>query len=89
MGDEKDRKILEREYMRGNKRAYTSMLRECLRNLGVDDPTEVRRLAWVMERNEAIEQLRDLCGEFGDNDWPDELSLADIIEIHLGRHLRE
>lgn len=89
MRDEKDRETLEREYMRGNKRAYMSMLRECLRNLGVDDPTETRRLAWVLERSAAIEQLRDLCGDFGDNDWPDELYLADIIDKHLGRHLRE
>jgi hypothetical protein len=31
--------------------------------------------------------LRNLCRDFGDNDWDDDLHLADVVEKHLGRHL--
>ena len=39
------------------------------------------------ERRETIAMLRQVCEEFGDNEWPDNLHLADIIEKHLWRHL--
>lgn len=74
------------DYDLGRKRAYTSMLRVCLRALGVNDP-EAEHIRWICERQGAIEQLRDLCTYFGDNDWPDNLDLADIIDKHLARHL--
>jgi len=35
-----------------------------------------------VERNEAIAALREVCA---DNDWPDNLSLADIIRKHVRR----
>jgi hypothetical protein len=31
----------------------------------------------------------DLCADYGDNDWTDDLNLSDVIEKHLARHLRE
>ena len=43
--------------------------------------------AWILEREDAIAQLRDLCEHFGDNEWSEDLHLADIIEKHLGKHL--
>ncbi len=39
------------------------------------------------ERADAVRVLRGLCQEFGDNDWPDNLHLGDVIEKHLGKHL--
>jgi hypothetical protein len=39
------------------------------------------------ERKETINVLREICEYYGDNDWPDNLHLADIIEKHLFRHL--
>lgn len=39
------------------------------------------------ERDEAVKVLRDLCEHHGDNDWPDDLHLADAIDKHLGKHL--
>lgn len=57
---------------------------------------EVRHCPWCgesllssfeKERQEAIVILRSLCEEFGDNDWGDDLHLADIIDKHLRRHL--
>jgi hypothetical protein len=42
---------------------------------------------WPEERKWAIVALRSLCGQFGDNDWSDDLHLADVIDKHLARRL--
>jgi hypothetical protein len=76
----------EQIYLQGQKQVYISILMMCLGSLGITDP-DARRHAWIEERQAAIVMLRDLCNEFGDNDWPDELYLGDIIEKHLARHL--
>ena len=39
----------------------------------------------VAERQEVVAILRRLCAEPGDNDWPDNLHLSDVIEKHLIR----
>ena len=77
----------EKAYIAGGRSAWRLMLQTALQHLGYDraEATEKR---WILEREEAISRLRDLCGKFGDNDWPNELHLADIIDKHLGRHLR-
>ena len=77
----------ESAFEQGGRRAWLTMLEECLRHLGYDGD-EARHTAWIAEREEAMQQLRGLCREFGDNDWPDDLSLVDIIDKHLGDHLR-
>jgi hypothetical protein len=41
------------------------------------------------ERRGAIAYLRRLCERWGDNDWPDDLPLAEILEDHLADHLAE
>jgi hypothetical protein len=41
----------------------------------------------IGEREQAVASLRDICRQFGDNDWPDDLHLADVLDKHLGRHL--
>ena len=35
------------------------------------------------ERKLAVAALRDFCKKFGDNDWPDDLPLADVINYHV------
>jgi hypothetical protein len=42
---------------------------------------QVRKL--TSEREEAIAALRSMCADYGDNEWPETLHLADIIETHL------
>jgi hypothetical protein len=37
------------------------------------------------EREDAVAMLRIECAEYDDNDWPDSLHLADIVEKHLAR----
>jgi hypothetical protein len=78
----------EQSYVNGERMAYLSMLRTCLRELGVNDP-EAEKCRWAVERQETIMKLRDVCSDHGDNDWPDDLHLSDIIEKHLIRHLED
>ena len=76
----------EKTYLKGSRMAWILMLGQCLKHLGIDDP-ETQHAAWVAERELTVSALRDVCGEFGDNDWPDNLHLADVVEKHLHRNL--
>lgn len=76
----------EHGYVAGSRGAWTQMLQTCLRQLGYP-PSGEGHAAWVLERESAIHALREVCGTFGDNDWPATLYLGDIIEKHLTRHL--
>jgi hypothetical protein len=78
----------EADYISGSRAAWCSMLQTCLMNLGVDDPA-AGAARWVLERESAVAALREAGNEFGDNDWPQELNLADVIDKHLLRHLRD
>lgn len=78
----------EKAYSQGSRMDWGARLRECLRHLGYDDP-EARRAGWIIEREAAILALRDVCSTFGDNEWDEDLSLADVVEKHLARHLHE
>lgn len=42
---------------------------------------------WTQERLEVVQILRELCAEFGDNDWKDKDHLRDVIEKHLAKYL--
>jgi hypothetical protein len=77
----------ERDYLEGERRANIALLRYALRALGQSDEAAASR--WVLERQETVALLRRLCAEYGDNDWPDDLYLVDVIEKHLERHLPE
>lgn len=75
-------------YIRGSRSVWAQLFRECILNLGYDSP-EFKNWSWVSEREDAIRTLRRICDEFGDNDWPNNLHLMDIIDKHLGRHLEK
>ena len=76
----------EQAYIQGSRAAWTAMLQRCLIELGIDDPL-AGNVRWVMEREQTIAALRDVCERHGDNDWDEHLHLADIIEKHLARHI--
>lgn len=78
----------ETAYSEGHRRAWRSMLAECLRQLGIDD-AEAGHARYLVEREDAVAQLREVCRDYGDNDWPDDLHLGDVIEKHLSRRLHE
>lgn len=72
------------DYQRGQRQVWLNILRQAVNALGYE---EGEALAWILEREQAIAMLRTLCAEHGDNDWPDDLHLADVIDKHLGRYL--
>ena len=74
----------EKNYLAGQQSVWHRMLCDALGNLGAEG---FQREQLVAERVDTVRVLRDLCEVYGDNDWPDNLYLADAIEKHLGRHL--
>lgn len=76
----------EAAYIEGKKAAWATILRTALRELGIQDPA-AEQAAWVAERAEVVAALRTLCQDYGDNNWADDLNLADVIENHLIRHI--
>lgn len=82
--DERDR-----DYTEGHRAACRMMLGYCLRELlGLDADDKLALLATkAQEIDETRAMLRRVCEDHGDNDWPDDLHLADVVEKHLWRHL--
>lgn len=78
--------MTEESYASGMRRALINMLQYCMKGLGVEDPW-TQQARWVKERAELVEQLREVCTDWGDNDWADDLYLPDVIEKHLARQL--
>lgn len=76
----------ERNYTKGRRAAATGMLRHVLRDLDTEDADKARL---VLRLEETRAQLRRLCERLGCNDWEDDLSLADVVDKHLGRRLDE
>ncbi len=75
----------EQGYQAGEAAAARAMLRAMAPYL--PSHPDRKQLSWELERAEALAALRTVCRDHGDNEWPDNLHLADIIEKHLGRHL--
>jgi hypothetical protein len=76
----------EASYEAGSRMAWRRMLQTAVMELGIEDPAAAQA-AWILEREAAISALRRLCEEHGDNSWPSNLNLADVIEKYLGKHL--
>ena len=80
----------ELSYIRGSNQALVGMLSFVLGELDFDETDmEKKYYSWIEERQAIVNQLRVLCDEYGDNDWPDDLHLGDVIEKHLARSLNE
>lgn len=75
----------ETAYIQGSNAAWRRILAEAIRELGPEGTAE----RWRVERADIVAALRDICEDHGDNDWPDNLHLADVITKHLGRYLQE
>jgi hypothetical protein len=74
----------EAAYTEGQKAIWRNLIAQALRELGRDSP-EWTSHRWVVEREETVAALRRACRDQGDNDWPDDLHLVDVIEKHLLR----
>lgn len=77
--------IKEQSWVNGERSALKNQLGQALKGLMYDK--EFTREKLIKEREEIIAALRDICNDFGDNDWDEELYLPDVIEKHLARHL--
>jgi hypothetical protein len=81
----------ERGYLAGERAAWQSLLAKALSELrgagaAPDDP-QVRMGQLTLQLEQTRAALRSVCEDFGDNDWDDNLHLADVVEKHLARHL--
>jgi hypothetical protein len=70
----------------GRRIAWGLILQQCVAELGEEGR---ERAGWLIERQQAIAALLEICKEHGDTSWHESLNLADVIDNHLGRHLRE
>lgn len=79
----------ERGYEDGPRTANLIALRTLLRAIGHDanEPDGVKLARLVVVYEETRLKLRDVCAVFGDNDWPDDLHLGDVVDKHLANHL--
>lgn len=81
-------------YVEGRRRTLLNQLSQAISDLLAlgaakqEDP-EIQIATLILERQETIAKLRDLCNEYGSNEWPENLHLADIIEYHLVRPMLE
>ena len=78
----------ERDYEGGRRSAARRLLFMALELLGFEG-TEGERNKWILERERAVATLRDLCKQWGDNDWESNLDLGDVIVKHLAIHLED
>lgn len=78
----------ERGYIEGRRSAYRALLGQIAAELGVE-VTEGALASLLAERLDTVAALRGICDAWGDNDWPDNLHLPDVIQKHLGRYLDE
>ncbi len=74
-------------YDAGSRRAYVSMLEHALSGLNYKG-SAAEHAAWIREREATVSELRRVCATFGDNDWPIDLNLANVVDKHLGRYLQ-
>lgn len=75
----------EQWFIEGQRSAWLVQLRRCLTELGVDDNKDpVVQLARAqLQLEETRAALRLACDEIGDNTWPNDAWLPDVIEKRL------
>lgn len=79
--------VKEAAYLEGQKAVWLSLVQQGLSQLAGNEKTRTELLA---ERAEAITALKTLCEQFDlPVTWEDGLHLADIIEKHVYRSLRD
>ena len=69
----------------GARRANTNLLMYALEQLkSGDERSNVEKLAaMTLEREQAVTSLRRLAEQYGESDWPESLSLPEIIDKHI------
>ncbi len=78
----------ERGFVAGMRAARVAALRHAAGELGYMDPITSAAAFAIVHLEQVRACLRRLCSECGDNDWPDDLHLVDVIEKHLLPNMR-
>lgn len=73
-------------YMAGRDAVTINLIISIVQDLHRDGMTQLR---WAKEYLELRALLREVCNEFGDNDWSNTQSLVDVIRNHLVPHLEK
>lgn len=73
--------------IKGKIKAFKIMIFDCQRALSGLGAKLKTRHEFDSERSEVIDRLRDHCANHGDNDWADDLHIADIIDKHLMNYI--
>lgn len=96
ISEDKLQELTESHYLRGQRSALVHQLHNILRELSIpytsidEAPENLMTIARLtMEREDTIAALRSLCEDHGDNDWDNDLHLADVVNKHLGNYLHE
>lgn len=77
----------EKIWIDGNRAAWGRILQLAVREIAPGPEQDVAQL--LLERQQVVAVLRDVCRDHGDNDWPDDLHLADVVQKHLLPYLDE
>lgn len=75
----------EEAWIEGRRAAWCQLLGLAVGELR--DGVDVTAEALLAEREDVRRILRRICAEHGDNDWPDDLHLGDVLEKHLEPYL--
>lgn len=96
ISEDKLQELTESHYLRGQRSALIQQLHSVLRELSIpytsidEAPENLMTIARLtMEREDTIAALRGVCEDHGDNDWDENLHLADVVNKHLGNYLYE
>lgn len=73
----------EKAHERGRRSGLLTVLRKVLQDLGEEGSEH----DWTLERAETITVLKELCENFGDLDWDQDLYIPDILRNHLREYL--
>jgi hypothetical protein len=87
---------MEQKWVDGNRAAWRRLLTLSLGQLKLGEegeaknPVDDERVACIAIQLEDVRaQLRDACEDFGDNDWDEDLALADVVSRHLTPYLHD
>lgn len=73
----------EQIYILGETEALKTVICLCQNKLrGLDVKLKTKE-EFDQERIDVINLLRQICSERGDNDWPDDLHICDIMNKHI------
>lgn len=85
ISEDKLQELKEQAWLQGERAALIRQLSNVLKELSYDDTFTKEQL--IKEREETISALRSICDKHGDNNWDEDLHLADVINKHLAKYL--